>query len=230
MNQDLENYIRQARSSGQTDEQIKQSLMQNGWGQADINEAFGVPRPPSGAPPVPQSGQSAGFASGGFLDKKTKDTVIWSAVGYFAKALIVSVVGAVVAYFFVPSTLDFYGVPLSVGRPSFHLNIFSVAVSAIIYGAIAGVILAKFYDNIQKINRTFFGGWFNSLYRLIFYPAVISGVLGLIFAGGLSFSFFGTSRAGSYVFMSMVANIVATVAGSYFYAKLMVKKVGQYYP
>ena len=45
MNQDLENYIKQARSSGQTDEQIKQALKSNGWQEADINQAFGGQSP-----------------------------------------------------------------------------------------------------------------------------------------------------------------------------------------
>ena len=43
MDQNIQNYINQARASGQPDEQIKQALLQSGWSQAQINEAFGVP-------------------------------------------------------------------------------------------------------------------------------------------------------------------------------------------
>lgn len=229
MNPQLQDYIKQARSTGQSDEQIKQALTQSGWSQPQINEAFGVPTPSNIAmpPPAPSSGSS--LVSADFLDKKTKDTVMWSVVGYFAKSVIVAIAGVITVNILVPSTVNVYGVPISVGRPGFNLNIFNLVISSLIYGAIAGLILSKLYSKIQEINRRFFGGWFNTLYRLIFYPSIIGGVLALIFTGGISASLFGNTGYGGYFFMFFLVTIVAEIIGSFIYAKLMVNKVGQYY-
>ncbi|MBU3922992.1 DUF805 domain-containing protein, partial [Patescibacteria group bacterium] len=48
MNQELENYIKESKNSGFTDEQIKQELKKAGWQENDINQAFdySVPVPP----------------------------------------------------------------------------------------------------------------------------------------------------------------------------------------
>ena len=55
MNQQLDDYIKKARSSGQTDAQIMQALLQSGWSQAQVNEAFGISNPQANAtPPAPQ--------------------------------------------------------------------------------------------------------------------------------------------------------------------------------
>lgn len=63
MDPQIQNYINQARASGQTDEQIKQALLQSGWSQAQVNEAFGIPNPQSNAtPPPPMSSQSQPFS------------------------------------------------------------------------------------------------------------------------------------------------------------------------
>ena len=59
---------------------------------------------------------------------------------------------------------------------------------------------------------------------MIFYPAVIVRVLGLIFAGGFSL------LLGSGFFLYLLVVIAGDVLGAYIFAKLMVAKVGQYYP
>src|SRR3989344_5193156 len=41
MNPQLQNYINQARSVGQTDAQIRQTLVAQGWTETNLNEAFG---------------------------------------------------------------------------------------------------------------------------------------------------------------------------------------------
>lgn len=41
-NQQLLDYIQKAKEAGQTDWQITQSLLQIGWSQEQINEAFGT--------------------------------------------------------------------------------------------------------------------------------------------------------------------------------------------
>ncbi len=40
MNQQLDDYIKQARAAGMNDEQIKSELLNSGWGKTDINPAF----------------------------------------------------------------------------------------------------------------------------------------------------------------------------------------------
>lgn len=42
MNQELQNYINQARASGVSDEQITQTLLSSGWSQQDIETALGI--------------------------------------------------------------------------------------------------------------------------------------------------------------------------------------------
>lgn len=56
MNPQLDAYIKQAKASGQTDEQIKQALLATGWKQEQINEAFGIPNPQGTAVPLPAMG------------------------------------------------------------------------------------------------------------------------------------------------------------------------------
>lgn len=198
------------------DDQIKQSLAQSGWNQDQINQAFGIPRASNAVPVPPFAPMPPANIATNFFDQKTKDIVTWSVIGYFAKSIIVTVGSAIVGSMFYSQ----YG---------FNLNIGSMVISSIIYGAIFGIILAKFYGRVQEINRRYFGGWFNSLYRLIFYPSLIGGVIALLFAGGFSFSFFGNTGLGGYLFMSAVFSIVATIIGSFVYAKLMVSKVGKYF-
>ncbi|OGN08854.1 MAG: hypothetical protein A3J46_03100 [Candidatus Yanofskybacteria bacterium RIFCSPHIGHO2_02_FULL_41_11] len=48
-NQELQNYIQQARAQGQTDAQIQQALLQQGWNINDINQALNPAGPYHGA-------------------------------------------------------------------------------------------------------------------------------------------------------------------------------------
>ncbi len=43
MNSEIQNYIDQSRAAGMSDEQIRQALAGRGWGQTDIDKAFGMP-------------------------------------------------------------------------------------------------------------------------------------------------------------------------------------------
>ena len=216
-NQEIVNYIGQSRMKGIPDAQIRQSLAQSGWSQDQINEAFGVPRTGNTAPVPPAPTPAiAGMATGTFFDQKTKEVVMWSVIGYFARSIISTIGGIIIAQMFY-------------SRYGYNFNIGSMVISSIIYGGIFGVILAKFYGKVQEINRRYFGGWFNSLYRLIFYPSLIGGILALLFAGGLSFSLFGNTALGGYLFMSTALSVIAAIIGSFIYAKIMVSKVGRYF-
>ncbi len=222
---EIADYIKKSRASGVSDAQIKQSLLQSGWNEIQVNEAFGVPTPPSNAPiPPPAAPATGGFNANSFFDKKTKDTVIWSAVGYLVSGLIVAVATSIAASVFL-NRITFYGQSFYVGS-GFHLNIFNTVVSSLIYGAIFGMVIAKFYPQLQRYSQQYFKGFFNSLYKIIFYPSLLGGVLGLIFSGVIS-SLFGAFAVQFMIYMVIV--IVASIVGSYIYAKLMVSKVGQYY-
>ncbi len=61
MNQDLKNYIDQARAAGKNDETIKQELRSTGWQESDISEAFGA-TPASVAAPVTAAAAVSGRA------------------------------------------------------------------------------------------------------------------------------------------------------------------------
>ena len=56
MDQNLQNYIAQARALGQTDVQIMTSLLQSGWSQTQVNEAFGIPSTQPAQPTQKQGG------------------------------------------------------------------------------------------------------------------------------------------------------------------------------
>ncbi|MBI2003445.1 MAG: hypothetical protein HYS78_00470, partial [Parcubacteria group bacterium] len=43
MDQQLQNYVKQSRESGMTDEQIRRGLLNAGWGEEDIKGAFSQP-------------------------------------------------------------------------------------------------------------------------------------------------------------------------------------------
>jgi hypothetical protein len=237
MNQELDNYIKQARASGQTDDQIKQALVKSGWNQVQINEAFGIPNPPVVSAPVapsavpPPPAGAANNSMGDFLDQKTKETMIWSMIGYGARGVIVAVAGAIALRMAMPSYFSVYGTPVYYG-PGFNIgSIIVTIIWSIIIGAIIGVVLAKLYSQIQQINRSFFGGWLNTLFKLLFYPVVIASLLATFLTGGFS-SFFGSafgSTFGSYLFMYFLVIIVADLVGAFVYAKIMAIKVGQYY-
>lgn len=56
-NQQLLDYIKQQLAEGVTEEDIKKPLLQNGWGDADINEALSALQPPTptSSAPIPPS-------------------------------------------------------------------------------------------------------------------------------------------------------------------------------
>ncbi len=86
-NPELQNYISQSRSSGMSNEQIRQSLVSQGWAEADVSEALGL-----GA--ATTSAGSAAAASG-WLTGKT-----------IAGILAVLVLGGAATYFLLSNSSD----------------------------------------------------------------------------------------------------------------------------
>ena len=186
----------------------------------------GSQAPQTPAPPVfPGTPSGSGGSSvGNFLDQKTKDTALWSAIGYGIRSIIVAIIGAIAFRMLVPAYVNVYGISVALGNTGVNVGaIINTIIWGVIMGAIAGIILAKFYLQIQKINQNVFGGWFNTLFKLLFYPSVVASVLSIFLAGG-----FGSVFGGRY-FVYLIFSIAAELLGSYVYAKLMVKQVGQYY-
>src|SRR3989344_8109153 len=132
MASELEDYINQARQAGKNDETIKGELRSSGWQEANINLAFGVPSvlPAPTAPTAPTPPGS--FSATSFLDAKTKETVIWSAVGYFCRELIIKLSLAIFAMLFT-SSVNVYGYRVGLGS-GLHLNFFNLIFSSLIFG------------------------------------------------------------------------------------------------
>jgi hypothetical protein len=195
MNPQLESYVKESRAAGRSDEGIKQSLIQSGWGQGDINMAFGMsstPIAPTASMPPQHPGMATSNATpinspmaGEFFDQQTKDTVMWSVIGYLIRSVVVGFATAIGASLFF-SSVNVYGISVPVHQ-GFSFNFGSVIINSIVGGLIFGIILAKYFNKVREVNRKYFSGWFKSLYALIFSPAIFAGVLGLLLAGGFSF-------------------------------------------
>ncbi|HEY4505022.1 MAG TPA: hypothetical protein VJI73_04605 [Candidatus Paceibacterota bacterium] len=207
MNPQLEVYIQQSRGAGKSDEEIKQSLLDNGWSQEQIGEAF--PGPASGQP-VPPPLSPSPISSSDFFDQKTKDTMQWYVIGSL-----------------IPFAIE--GLALGI---FFRLWIWSDIFYHLFGYAIGAIIIAKLYPFFIDISRKYLGNFFNSLFKIIFYPVIIGAVLSAVTGGGFS-SWIGTSFGfglGGYFFTLSIVSIVANVLGGLIFAKFVVSKIGHYYP
>lgn len=142
------------------------------------------------------------------FDQKTKDTMVWSAV-YNGGAAAAEAVITNIAF----SALLGYGLSVMGG-------VVNAAVNGVIVGAVIGYVLSQWYPKVMEINAKYLGNKFNSLFKVLFYPYLIGAVLTLISGMGLA-SIFG---------LAPLVAAAGTVATRYAYAKLLVAKVGQYYP
>ncbi|MCX6724123.1 MAG: hypothetical protein NT155_03085 [Candidatus Staskawiczbacteria bacterium] len=234
MDNQIQKYIEQARASGQKDEQIKQTLLQSGWNQAQINEAFGIPNPPSNVvsppPPPPTRGQSFNPES------LTKDPKLITTVKTFAiYAPVLSVVSFVV------------GVVTSGFRYSFYLGMFSVPalimaiISGVIGGAIGGIIFFFIYDPVHSwVKRTpFLAKYIHNMFELFWIPSLVFsiiggafGLLGLLSLGAVSVGIMGGYGAVSVggAFIGVIISLAANLVVYYFYAKMISAKLESMYP
>lgn len=142
------------------------------------------------------------------FDQKTKDTVVWSAV-YNGAATAAETLITNIAF----SALLGYRLSLAGG-------VVNAAVNGVIVGAIIGYVLAAWYPKVMEINAKYLGNKFNTLFKVLFYPYLIGAVLAFISSVGLA----------SFVGFAPLVAAAGTVATRYLYAKLLVAKVGQYYP
>ena len=246
MNQQLEDYIKQARVSGQTDAQIMTSLLQSGWSQAQVNDAFGIPNPQMAAPPPPPPEnllqQQPNFENplmkykpteGNFakFDEKTIATMKASAIWSTVSSVITSVAGMVSSYYFVSSLYNNSG-PYGAYVNSYVGQVYTpqlisvgglitAVVWGIIGGAISGWVIAKYYHVFLGWQQKFTGNRLNSFFKILFWPYLVGFVLALILTGALSLAFSG--------FLALIITFVADIVAVYIYAKMMDKSVGKYY-
>ena len=142
------------------------------------------------------------------FDKKTKDTMVWSAV-YNAGATVAESIINNIAF----SALLGYSLSVVSG-------VVNAAVNGAIIGAVLGYVLGAWYPKVMEINAKYLGNKFNTLFKVLFYPYLIGAIIAFLSSMGLA-SIFG---------MAPLVAAVGTVATRFAYAKLLTAKVGQYYP
>jgi len=157
------------------------------------------------------------------MEIKTKDIILWSIIGLFFRNLIIEIARVAMGYAFVPLYLLVNDTQIPAGRPeislwSFHIP--GLIIFSLIDGLILGLILVKVYPQIQKINQKVFKGWFNSIFRLIFYPIVIWGIL-VLFVTGAAY--------GVVLDQFSLVTIFAQILGTYVFARLMDRKLSKYH-
>jgi hypothetical protein len=238
VNQQLINYINQNRNSYSVD-QLKQALIQQGYSKEDVNQAADIAT--GKAPPLlnQQSTQVQGISpkfSSATKDPKFKETVkvflIYGIVfGLIRYAISIISDGLTRSYWFGRSHLT-----------SFIPHMLYVAIGA----AIGGIVFYFIFDIIKGFVKKsgFLSKHMPDLFHLFWWPAlvgfVISAIFTLIFSillaplfAGLSILAYGVGAGTvSFVmfivawFVSLIGNLIA----SYIYAKMISKKLGQYYP
>lgn len=145
------------------------------------------------------------------LDQKAKDSIQWMAI-YGGVAAAAEVVITFIGMSLMGYGLVGFGMPVG--------QIINQLIWGAIMGAIFGFVLAKYYASIMDFNRKYLANFFGSLFKLLFYPYIISGALS-IFAGA------GAIAVGLGI--GPLVAFVGIIAVRYVYAKMVVAKLGQYY-
>lgn len=89
-----------------------------------------------------------------------------------------------------------------------------------ITGAIFGWVLSMYYSQILDFNRKYLGNFFGTFFKMLFYPYAIAGALSI---------FVGAGALASGLGMGPLLAFAGVLAIRYFYAKMAVAKLGQYY-
>ncbi len=155
------------------------------------------------------------------LDQKAKDSIQWMAIfGAAASAAETIITYFANMYFTTYGNLaQQFGQIVGVG--GFPVNsVVSSAVWGAVMGAIFGFVLSKYYQSIMEFNRNYLKNFFGSLFKLLFYPYIIAGAFTIL--GGL-----GALAAGAGI--GILLTFVGIIVVRYFYAKMVVAKLGAYY-
>ena len=162
------------------------------------------------------------------MDEKTIATIKTSAIWAAVASAITSLAGMIASYYLVRSL---YGGMMGQYSQYFgqayapQMINFGALISAIISGAIGGVVvgwvIAKFYPIFVGWQKKYLNGKLDSFFKILFWPSVAGFVISLVLGGALSML--------SSAFTVFIITIVADLAASYIYAKMMDKAVGKYY-
>ena len=161
------------------------------------------------------------------FDEKTINTMKFSAIWNAVAMAITSIAGSLAVYYFARSMYgDLYnqlGIYAGAYTPQLinFGNLVGSIIGGIIWGAVAGYIIAKFYSVVMDWQKKFLADKLNTLFKLLFWPYVVGAILSLLFMGGFSYAY-GGSTGGLIV---AVGDIIA----GFVYAKMMEKNVGKYY-
>jgi len=162
------------------------------------------------------------------FDEKTMATIKTSAIWGAVASLIMSIAGMLASYFFFKnvysSTMGIYGQYFGGSLAPRMINI-PVLLNDLVWGAIGGAVtgyvIAKFYSVFIGWQKKFIGNKLNSFFKILFWPYIVGIALNMILTGALSAIYSG--------FSSFIIMIIADVAATYLYAKMMDKNVGKYY-
>lgn len=176
-----------------------------------------LPPSPSTPPPAEKPGTKLPFKFD--FDTKTIETMKWGAIGYVVARLI-DAASSYVAGFFLGGYLGAIASSLGVGTGG-SLYVGSLIQNLIwsaVWGAVAGFVLAKFWPKILQIGKKF---RLNNLFKIIFYPTVVGTILVFLLSFGAGFMI---------GIIPIIIICAGTVVGRYVLARLVVSKVGKYYP
>lgn len=177
-------------------------------------------QPTSSPSPPPQSSSGTGAKFSLQADARSVETLKWSAIWNAVSNAIDVAVGYVASFFFgglVGEILEGFGGYMN--KFPFE-NLISEVFWGAVYGAIAGFLLSKFYTKIQEWNQKYLRGKLNTLFKLLFYPALAGNIL----------AFLTTSFVGLAVgFLPIIIMFAGFVLSSYVYAKMLSKKVEHMY-
>jgi putative effector of murein hydrolase LrgA (UPF0299 family) len=158
------------------------------------------------------------------MDPKMKETLKWSII-YTALASAVTGLAASVSFYFTSTgnVLRQWGALAGIDRGFGVGSAISTAISDLIGGAIGGLILGLvlvyFYPQIKNFQRQYLKDYLDSLYKLLFYPALVAAVISFLMRLTSPFGFS----------LASLISLVAPIVVYYVYAKMMASKLSKYY-
>ncbi len=156
------------------------------------------------------------------LDQKAKESMQWFAIYGAVAAAAETLVSKLAASWFM-SSVNIGGYNIALGQTFSFGGIVNSAVWGAVSGAIFGWVLSKYYSQIIGFTSKYLGKYMDNLFKLLFYPYVVAFLLSALGAGAT------TLFAGS-AGLALLVSFAGTLAIRYFFAKMLVAKIGQYYP
>lgn len=141
----------------------------------------------------------------------------WSAIGNVV-ANIASTIISYVGTFFMP-TIGVGLVTSTLTRSGLVGSFFGDIFFGILWGLLFGWLIAKFYPTIMNFQRKYLGNKLNTLFKLLFYPAVLISAIGI----------FGSMAAVSILGGFLIFAFIGAIVNAYIYATVLSTKVGKYY-